>query len=85
MRNLHNVVSDALENVRGGRGATERVNNPTGDEIEYIVEITKDEKYMKLEVFLDHGGCAAIVLERRGWSTRFMNEFMDYVVNEMFT
>lgn len=84
MKNVHNVVSDALENVRGGRGATQRVDNPGGDEIEYVVEIIQDEKYMKLEVFLDHGGCTALVLERRGWSARFMNEFVDYLVNELY-
>ena len=83
MRNLHNVVSDALQNVRGGRGATERVDNPTGNEIEYIVDIQKGERFMRLEVFLDHGGCTAVVLSRVGWSARFMNEFMDYIMDEM--
>ena len=83
MRNLHNVVSDALQNVRGGRGATQSVDNPAGDEIEYIVDIKKGERFMRLEVFLDHGGCTAGVLSRVGWSTRFMHELLEYIMDEM--
>lgn len=84
MRNLHNVVSDALETVRGGRGAREYVNNPTGDEVEYIVDIRKGEKFMRVEFFLDPNGyVSAGVLSRVGWSTRFQNEFMNYIMDQM--
>lgn len=76
MKNVHNAVSDALDEIGAHPGIQERVDV---DGRRYLVNLTLGQKSMTVEVFeteqneLDY----ATVLDRVRFSERFQIRFMD--------
>jgi L-2-hydroxyglutarate oxidase LhgO len=82
MRNLHNVVSDVLETLNR-QYIQVVIETNVHDEEHHILELRQNQKYMKAEFFINaNGGITAAVLERRGFSVRFQDRFMDGVMSE---
>jgi allantoicase len=82
MRNLHNVISDVLEDLNR-KDVQVVIETNCHDEEHHIAELRHIQKYMKVEFFITpNGGITAAVLERRGFSVRFQDRFMDGVMSE---
>lgn len=82
MKNIHNVVWDALRAVDANRRIRDRVEVDPNNSQRYIVTLQHQGKEMLVEVIVDAEGVDyAGVLERVGFSRRFeevfMNTFMD--------
>lgn len=83
MRNIHNVISDVLEQM--GRSDVRQIINVDPDDPErHVADLKKgrDRCLLRVEFFINaNGGITAAVLERIGFSVRFQDTFMDGVMS----
>jgi hypothetical protein len=81
MKNVHNAVTDALYDL-GYANVRENVHaDPNSENERWTVELLLDEKRLFVEVIQGDPHVYACVLNNTGFSNRFVNGFMDALMD----
>jgi hypothetical protein len=81
--NMHNAVSDALVEIRANPRIQQHIEFIPNDNI-YRVELVRGVSRLCIEMISDdHQGYVGYVMEKRGFSDRFQERFMDALMNKL--
>jgi hypothetical protein len=82
MANMHNAVTDALEEIRANPRIQQHIQFIPNDNI-YQILLTRGVARLSIEMVLDGGDYTGYVMEKRGFSDRFQQRFMDTLMNKL--
>ena len=82
MANMHNAVSDALVEIRANPRIQQHIEFIPNDNI-YQIKLTRGVARLLIEMILDGGEYTGYVMEKRGFSDRFQQRFMDALMNKL--
>ena len=82
MANMHNAVTDALVEIRANPRIQQHIQFIPNDNI-YQIVLTRGVSRLSIEMILDGGDYTGYVMEKRGFSDRFQQRFMDTLMNKL--